>query len=302
NAKTALSDLGIPLRLKADIAEKVGRGTVQEVYDQIINDLNQAITLLPSVTQPYRTTPTKQAAYATLARVYLTMGDYGNALSNANSALGFNNTLLDYNTLTPSSRLSMPYFYNNPEVLIYSVISTGILANLYAVIDSSLYKSYDNNDLRKTLFFSGIPNAYGPSFVGTYGGKNPYQLFSAPAVDELYLIKAECEARAGSTNQAMTDLNALLSKRWKTGTFTNRTASSSSDALAQILTERRKELVMRGVRWSDLRRLNGDPNYSVTITRKYKGQLYNLTPGSNLYVWPIPQDEILYSGIPDNPR
>jgi hypothetical protein len=138
--------------------------------------------------------------------------------------------------------------------------------------------------------------------MGTYGGYNVNTLFTFPAVDELYLIKSECEARLGNVSMAMTDLNTLLVTRWKTGTFIPFTAANADDALPVILTERRKELVMRGVRWTDLRRLNTDARFASTITHVYNGQVYLLPPNDPKYVWPIPDDEILYSGIPQNVR
>ena len=99
----------------------------------------------------------------------------------------------------------------------------------------------------------------------------------------------------------MTDLNNLLFQRWKTGTFVPRSASSSSDALNQVLTERRKELIFRGTRWSDLRRLNKE-GYNITLQRTIQGQTFTLAPNSPLYVLPIPPDVIAQTGIAQNPR
>ncbi|MEJ7692171.1 hypothetical protein [Daejeonella sp.] len=59
--------------------------------------------------------------------------------------------------------------------------------------------------------------------------------FGGLAVDELYLIKAECYARKGSTSAALQALNTLLEKRWKKGTFQSLTAQTADEALALIL-------------------------------------------------------------------
>jgi len=70
-----------------------------------------------------------------------------------------------------------------------------------------------------------------------------------------------------------------------------------------ILAERRKELVMRGTRWSDLRRLNKEARFQKTIQRtSADGQVYVLQPNSNLYTWQIPQRDIILSSIEQNPR
>jgi hypothetical protein len=147
-----------------------------------------------------------------------------------------------------------------------------------------------------------MPDSSTYSFKGSYDGGATGYLFSAPAVDELYLIRAECFARADKVSSAMNDLNTLLIRRFQTGTFTGYTAGDPADALQLIVTERRKELVMRMTRWTDLRRLNKDTRFATTITRIYHGQTYRLAPTSNWYVWPIPDDEILYSGITQNSR
>jgi tetratricopeptide (TPR) repeat protein len=300
DAATANSDPGIPLRLEATVSSIVGRGSVQQTYDRIINDLKASIDYLPIV-QDYKTRPTRWAAYAVLARVYLAMGEYGHSLQYADSALSLNSHLLDYNMVMAGGNTQMPVFSQNPEVVLYCISGTTDLDTNTAKLDTVLYRSYRENDLRKRLFFK-MPDSSAYSFKGSYDGGATGYLFSAPAVDELYLIRAECFARADKVSSAMNDLNTLLIRRFQTGTFTGYTAGDPADALQLIVTERRKELVMRMTRWTDLRRLNKDTRFATTITRIYHGQTYRLAPTSNWYVWPIPDDEILYSGITQNSR
>ncbi len=89
----------------------------------------------------------------------------------------------------------------------------------------------------------------------------------------------------------MNDLNALLQKRFKTGFFVPLIAANSTEALNKILDERRKELIFRGTRWTDLRRLNkGGAN--ITITRTLNGQTYTLAPNSLKYTYLIPTEVI----------
>src|SRR5439155_602493 len=73
DATTASSDLGIVLRTNADINEVSVRSSVQNTYDQITNDLQEALPLLPE-TSLLKIRPSKAACYALLARVYLQMG------------------------------------------------------------------------------------------------------------------------------------------------------------------------------------------------------------------------------------
>jgi len=305
DSANADQDPGVPLRLEADITQTAGRGTVQDVYKQLLSDLILSKAYLPNAIQAYKTRPAKIAAFALLAQVYLSFGDVENAFANADSALKINSTLLDYNQLPlPAANASLGFtiqFPQNPEVFFYSAMSTGLLRNNIAAIDSNLFKSYATDDLRRTFYFNAS-NLSSVRFRGSYNGSSATALFSAIAIDELYLIRAECWARKGNLTAAMNDLNALLSKRWKTGTLVPFTAIDITDALTKILRERRKELVFRNSRWTDLRRLNKDSRFTKIITRLYNGQVYNLAPGSNLYAWPIPDDEIMYSGITQNPR
>ena len=69
-----------------------------------------------------------------------------------------------------------------------------------------------------------------------------------------------------------------------------------------ILAERRKELVMRGTRWADLRRLNKEPKYATTLVRDLDAEQYELKPGSPKWVWPLPIEAIDNGGYDQNPR
>jgi len=106
----------------------------------------------------------------------------------------------------------------------------------------------------------------------------------------------------GKLDYAMKDLNMLLRNRWRKGTYTDQIALDPNDALDKILMERRKELIFRGLRWSDLRRLNRDPRFAKTLTRIVEEVTYRLPPNDPKYVYPIPESEIKLSGIQQNVR
>lgn len=293
------SDLGIPLKLSSNLNQLTKRANVQETYDQVIFDLQQAVNLLPNTTLTLNQ-PTKATAYAMLARVYLSMQDYLKGGLYADSSLQINNLLVDYNTLNASS--SVPFTATSPffAELLYpaSMVFYTASGSRKTIIDSTLFNSYVNNDLRKSLFFrfNTTTNTY--SFKGIYST----YFNNSPTTDEMYLTRAECYARNGNTSAAMLDLNSLLKNRWKTGTFVPFVATDNKDALKQILNERRKELCFRGLRWIDLRRLNQDSQFAVTLKRIINGQVYTLSPNDPKYTYPIPPDEIQLSGIEQNAR
>jgi len=296
----AKSDPGIVLKLNSNINEKSIRSTVEQTYNQIINDIIQAADLLPSTTV-YPTRPNKAAAYGMLARVYLSMRDYINAGKYAAMSLQEYKVLIDYNTITTTVAPVFGIFCK--EMTFFNVgPAIPILSNTRAIIDTTLYKSYDNNDLRKKLFFkSNGTGTFG--FQGSLeGGALGYLIFDGVATDEIYLIKAECEARAGDKTSAMDDLNALMIKRWKnTVSYPSITAVDNLDALNKVLIERRKELIYRGLRWTDIRRLNLE-GANIVQKRIIGGTTYTLQPNDPRYVLLIPQTIINFSGIEQNQR
>lgn len=300
---SASGDAGIVLSMTAEINTTITRSTVQQTYDQIINDLKTAVELLPT-SQLFATRPNKAAAYGELARVYLSMRDYANAEVYASNALAVNKTLLDYNSLTPAANPVLPASpVDNPEILFISRTSlpSVFTSSHEAIVDTTLYGSYNVNDLRKMVFFgsNGSKNYWKGSYY-SYGGTD-YSIFDGIATDEIYLIRAECRARKGEINTAMDDLNTLLRKRWKTGSFADVTALDATDALNQVLKERRKELAFRGLRWSDLRRLNLE-GANITLTRMVNGVTYTLPANDLRWVLLIPDLEITRSAISQNPR
>ena len=290
---TSATDPGIPLRLQSDVNEKMTRATVAQTYDRIIADLQLARTLLPARQPTYLTRPSQSACMALLARTYQTMQQYDSAGKYADAALQLQNNLLNYNDY-PVASFPFPRF--SQEIIFHSIASIG--ANNYGNIDSVLYNSYDSNDLRKPLFFK-LSNKRN-KFIGSYDGTA--RLFGGLATDEMYLIRAECFARAGNTSAAMNDLNSLLINRYKTSTFIPYTATTASEALDKILTERRKELCFRGLRWTDARRLNKE-GANIILQRSANGQSYQLMSNSAKWVWPVPDDVLSFNpGMAQNPR
>jgi tetratricopeptide (TPR) repeat protein len=294
---TAEKDLGIPLRLSTDFNIASTRATLKETYDRITKDVLESITILP-VNAEHIMRPSKTAAYALAAKIYLSMGEYNKAGLYADSSLQLKSDLLDYNTISTTAVNSFAAY--NKEVLFISwmPLTTNVNPAVNG-IDTNLIAMYAANDLRKLLFFKDNGNKRF-SFKGSYNGNT--QPFTGLTTDETWLIRAECFARAGNKDQAMNDLNKLLKTRWKTNTYIDVTAATAQDALIKILTERRKELVMRDVRFSDLKRLNREPAFAVTIRRNLNGQLIELTPNSARYALPIPAVVIQQSGMQQNER
>lgn len=295
---TSNSDLGIPLRLSSDLTILNNRATVQETYSKIISDIQTARDILP-VKSPnsllYKLRPTKNAADALLARIYLSMGKYDSAWKYADHALSDYNELMNYNTDLENGR---PVRFNK-EVIFHSIsLGSSLLSLTRVIVNPDLYSIYSGNDLRKAAYFRTFTARI--RFVGGYD-QSTFP-FTGLATDEMLLIRAETNARKGMVTEALRDLNSLLEKRWTTGTFVPVDAANTTEAIQKILLERRKELCFRGIRWSDLRRLNKEPQFVQTLTRTVAGRTYTLPPNDLRYVFPIPPDVIQLSGMQQNPR
>jgi hypothetical protein len=305
---TAATDAGLPIHLVSDINNTPARSSVKDTYNQIVEDLAEAATLL-NTTSTISSRPNKAAAYAMLTRVYLSMEDYANALTSANSALKLNSTLIDFNSIDPQN--PVPFRRFNDEVIFHSILANndflaaGSADFPTAKINTDFVANYDNNDLRKTLFFQqNTDNSY--RFNGNYEPTSGSNLFNGLTTDELYITRAECYARAGNASVAIADLNTLLKTRWVSGTYVNITAANADDALTKILIERQKELIMRGQRWTDLRRLNKDNKYKTDLSRTVitggVSYVFTLPANDPRYTLLIPQEVITNSKLTQNQR
>lgn len=296
--QTAGTDLGIPLRLKSDVADLPVRSTVAATYTSVISDLKAAVPLLPA-TPVLKYRPTKPAAYAVLARVYLSMRKYEQAGLYADSCLQLYHTLINYNTVSASS--TIPFKQFNDEVIYDARTSPpAALSSARARIDTTLFGSYATNDLRKTVFFKSNTNG-SKAFKGNYTGLSNASLFTGCATDEVLLIRAEAAARNGNTQAALNDLNALLTTRYKTGTYVPVTTSDPGQLQTLILKERRKELLYRTLRWTDLRRLNKEAGTAQTLYRNISGTKYTLQPGGLRYTFQLDRNAVNISGVVQNP-
>ncbi|MBV2228492.1 RagB/SusD family nutrient uptake outer membrane protein [Sphingobacterium sp. UDSM-2020] len=298
NKTTANTDLGMVIRLEPDMNIPSERVSVQATYDQILKDLTDALPLL-TTTSVAATLPNRSAAYGLLARTHLIMGNYAEALENAEKALEVNHQLIDFNNLNPNVNFPIPVtnFISSEIVFFTRMYASDLINANRARVSPSLYNLYEDGDLRKTVYFRLVDGSH--AFKGTHTGSAA--LLTGISISELYLIVAECSARLDDLGKAEEALNNLLIKRWDTNQFIPYSFTDKDLALKTILTERRKELVFRGLRWSDIKRLNRD-GYNITLSRTVNGQTITLPPHDLRYAIAIPEEIIELTEIQQNPR
>lgn len=263
------------------------------VFDKIIDDLEDAISLLPeNYSSTERVRPNQAAAKALLARVYLYKGDWA-AASNAASAVlnqpmyvmepDLSKVFLKGSTSAIWQFSPQSATHNTFEGATF-IFLTGPPTNVS--IQPELYSSFETTDLRKSNWIAVRTNGSN-SWYHAFKYKqrtttNPSVEYSIILrVEEMYLIRAEARARQGELIGAKEDLNAI---RTRAGLLPT-TAVTQSELVAAILKERSFELFTElGHRFFDLKRTN-----ALDATLGLSKPSWDI----NDRVWPIPESELL---------
>lgn len=292
---TAATDYGVPYVNTTDVSKAVPeRPALQASYDQLINDVVTAIPDLPE-SNINNTRGTKAAAYGMLTRIYMSMGDFVNAAKYADLLLGSGKAkIVNYSDHTSGQ---LPATNSSPEELWvrYSNNST-------FTYSPDLLLKYDlNRDLRIRLL--ATKNASGAYNYGSFMAYNPNRGITYA---EIYLTKAECLARSGDIGGAMDIVNNTIRKnRFMADEYTALTADTPEAALIAVLEERRRELAFKGLRWSDMKRLDKEGRMPLVkrIGKDGTTVIATLNPGSPAYTFQIPlMVQSFNSNMPLNKR
>jgi len=285
------SEFGLPLPIKSDVNEVVSRQSVQETYRFIVDDLRSAMPLLPEDIRHDR--PSRVAVYGLLARVYLVMGDYAQAKDNAIKALAIYDDITDLNAAGSRSYRSSIYL----SIISPASYITNLNPSIF--ISAELMGLYDPEDLRLIHYYRY--NAQMQPSKKDFRGI-PVSAFSGLDTEEMILIYAECLAREEAVGEAIAQMERLLVRRYRTGHYSSPSLTDPEDVIEWVLQERRKELVFRGIRWSDIRRLN-EQGYRISLERNMGDEVYRLDyEDRGLWTLPIPTNEVISSHIKQHIR
>ncbi|MEO0059087.1 MAG: hypothetical protein RLZZ312_734 [Bacteroidota bacterium] len=309
---------GVPLRLTAITSSgnsDLARSTVAQVYDQILLDLTAAEQNLPlSYATSYNrvTRAHRNSAIALKTRVLLNKRDYLGVVAEANKIVsantpftstgGVSNSLVPAianaftaTAQTPENMLSFAFtaldapgtqnwlgFYwstlngNGAE---YSLLPTSIISNT----------GWKATDSRRA--FNAVVS--GKTYLQTkwQGGAAAVEYMQSIRYAEVLLNLSEAIVRSTNTidARAINLLNAVRQRSDATTTFTVAGFATTQDLLNQIAIERRIEFLGEGFRSLDVMRL-GQPFAA-------KGAVATISPTNNEYIWPIPQNELLYNKL-----
>lgn len=304
DAATAGEKLSVPLITSANINAPSQQVTIQVIYDFIIQGVQEAIGEgLPEQSMTVLH-PNLGAAYALLARVYLQMQNYSEALNYANLALEQNDQLYDWNAYYDEHRSTI----ENPED--YTGLPT---PTDYSYVENYYFRcgngspNYTTNELnipveRAERFEEGDARflsrwkLYSQNQDTYYRGVgNGYFNWGGLTTTEVYLIKAECQARLAQGEdftEAMNTLNAVRQTRIRPEVYQPLTVSTLAEAIELIRRTKDNELIFSIVPFADARRFNQEGTYARTMTKTYEDETYTLRPDSHLWTMPFPAGAI----------
>ncbi|MCW3107632.1 MAG: RagB/SusD protein [Segetibacter sp.] len=278
---------------------RLSRISVSKIFDQIITDLNEALTSLsdyypsdnngPDVE---RVRPNKSVARALLSRVYLYAKDWSNAEDQASSLINDPNYFLIQN-------LDSVFLKGSPEAIwqLMAVDPTynTIEANQFIPsgppemsLTSDFINYFEADDMRKISWINSLqvdtvtyyyPFKYKIKSIDPGTSHDEYSIVFRLA--EQYLIRAEARLEQNNLQGALDDLNTI---RHRAGLFDFISSDKAfiADAIAR---ERRVELFCEWYqRWFDLKR-------TVTASR-FLQPLKQSNWQETDVLYPIPEQEI----------
>lgn len=311
--------LGIPYKSDTRITFPA-RLPVKQVYDSIYNDLNRAITLLGNVDAAINSATARGfidvwGARAALAKVALYAKDYNTAIQQ--STLVINQFPLasrgNFTGIWNDSRIDEVIWaiQNNPgdpgspfpsaELMSFRFDRNtfGVLPSFISTYDTTGFAADGiGRDIRFSAYYfrrnilGGANNWALRKYRGKGTSSDNLVNFKVFRVSEMYLIRAESNARSTSANEAAAnaDLRALKTARISGYTHTN---LAGNNLINEIAAERRRELPFEGHRWFDLKRTVRVVNRPLTGTGNPNPQVQtNLPSSSHRWVWPIPEVEM----------
>ena len=311
------------------------RASLYDSYQFVLKDLAKAEELLDADYDYFDAAYfTNAAAHAIHARVALYMQDWQTAiaestrliesdmfeLATARSYVTSTQTFLDYMWTNDSS-------YENIWRIGYTETSYGgAQGSVFLNFTRDFYYYYPDyvpaqwvldlyasGDMRYNAYFATLQTGYShsltwPLLVKYYGNealmaKLIYHVNMPKPLRlaEQYLIRAEayCNLASPNYNAASADLTALRQARFSTG---GNIAVTASNWLETISDERVRELYMEGFRLQDLKRWGKGFERTPQAHTQSEGGSLKIDAGDPLFVWPIPNHEIISPGSQIQPN
>ena len=306
NPTTAASTPGIILMTEdKDIQTAQPKSTVEEVYTQILKDINEAIELdgLPDVAVN-KMRFNKPAAYAVKALTLLNMQKWDEAEEAAKQALAINSAVNDYNSSyqgTIQGLIGGTYsvinrdkngtdedYFLNGDLEFYNAYTPTTMANFE---EGHAYKEKMGN---MNMAYDYLMDA-GESMLGESGFNFTYDLNSlwnngGLRSTQMYLAIAECETHKGNYDTAMEYLDKVRVNRIDPAKYQplKGTVSTEADAIAHVKQVTMNEDIYSVNIFIDKKRWNQLDDWKHDYSSTLAGKTYTIKPDSKMWVFPFP--------------
>ena len=327
NKDTASTDPGVVIVTKYNTDEPMVRASLQESYQRVIKDLEDAAELMDIDEQSFSGALysssyfNEYTVYALRARVALYMKDYDTAIEYASKVIDSGFYALSPANVEISSGMShftYMWQYDEATEIIWKVGYTinsygGALGQPFFNYDYRSMKPdyvpaewvlalYDQSDLRYGNYFYTYQTGYEhglqwPLLVKYFGNMNFFNSnilhTSMPKpfrLAEQYLIRAEAYAMREEYTLAGNDIATLRAARYES--YGSSVSMNKSTAMEIIEQERVKELYMEGFRLMDLKRWGKGFERKPQEQSLENGSSLKKKAGDKLFVWPIPKHEL----------
>jgi hypothetical protein len=278
----------LPIYIDSEDPENKPQSTTKEVYDLMISDLTQAISLLSDFTRTAKYEVNKDVAKALLAYVYASTGTSANNLkakalaeeviaaaypltTKAQALGGFNNVStpswiwgvdIDANT-----GKHLHSWWGQMDIYSYSYAYFGDTKS----IDKGLYDKIPTTDVRKEQFLNSPTSGFNlapwkkfyhpartPAGTGLYTNEDYLYL----RVDEMYLLSSEMSAKENMATDAKNRLKNLLALRFDNpADYAYVDGLSGQDLIDEVYYQTRLELWGEGKSYLAMKR------NKATVTR-----------------------------------
>lgn len=288
------------------------RQPIAEVYDAIINDLEDAINALP-VNQADIGRVTKGAALSLLGKVYLTTEQWDKAVITLKQVES-----LGYQILPNYADVFDAENENNKESIFEiqfasgfdgegslfmrahtpqgnTTLLSGVTAGAgFSIPTQDLFDAFTASDLRKNVTVSQLPSPDGRFYTNKFNAipsipNDEDNNFIVLRYSDVLLMLAEALNEQGyvANGEAFTYLNTIR-KRAGLSLFNSNNLLNQEDFREAVLTERRLEFAFENHRWFDLVRTRK----AIEVMSNYAENRAPLLIGNQHILYAIPQAQI----------
>lgn len=330
---TAEAELGVVLADTYFGEKPLKRASLKDSYAFVISDLERAQELLDE-DNDYYDSPyfTAAAAHAIHARTALYMQDWNAAIEHATVLIESDAfALASARSYVTSTQTYLDYLWSN-DTSFENIWRIGYTATSYGGAQGSVFLNFTNDfyyyypdyvpaqwvlnlyssaDMRYNAYFAQLQTGYShqltwPLLIKYYGNEalmaNMIYHVNMPKplrLAEQYLIRAEAYCEKGNFASASADLTALRESRYSSG---GNISVNAGNWLETISDERVRELYMEGFRLHDLKRWGQGFERTPQSQTQSEGSSLKIEAGNPLFVWPIPNHEIVSPGSQIQPN